>query len=166
MLSLIWNIAKEILSNFAFVAAIGAIVVAQVLKFSFYSVKARRPLWHYLVSAGGVPSSHVATVVALSTAIGLTAGFGSNIFMLSFIFSCIVIYDSIGVRQAAGLHARVINIIVNRLIEEGILKEDEPYRKNLKELLGHNFWEVMIGGVLGFFIALFLYAVSFPWMTF
>lgn len=166
MLSLLWEIIKQILSNFAFVAAIGAIGAAQLFKFLFYSLKARRPLWHYLISAGGVPSSHVATVVALSTALGLTAGFGSNIFMLSFVFSCIVIYDSIGVRQAAGLHARVINIIANRLIEEGILKEEEPYRKNLKELLGHNFWEAIIGGVIGFFFALFLFAISFPWMTF
>lgn len=166
MLNLIWTVVKEILSNFAFVAAIGAIAAAQFLKFAFYSLKAGRPLWHYLISAGGVPSSHVATVVALSTAIGLTAGFGSNIFMLSFVFSSIVIYDSIGVRQAAGLHAKVINIIVNRLIESGILKEDEPYRKNLKELLGHNLLEVIIGGILGFFFALLLYIASFSWMKF
>ncbi len=54
------------------------------------------------VATGGMPSSHAASVAALSTSIGLRDGFTSSLFCVTLFFSLIVMYDAAGLRRARG----------------------------------------------------------------
>jgi hypothetical protein len=101
------------------------------------------------VETGGMPSSHSASVAALSTAVGLQEGFGSALFGVTLYFSLIVMYDAAGLRRAAGKQAAVLN----RLIESHF-KSPQDDTQRLMELLGHTPFEVLVGGLLGVLTAL------------
>ena len=62
-----------------------------------------------ILGAGGMPSSHTAVVMSLSTLIGKDLGFDSPIFALSMVFAFVVMYDAAGVRRAAGKTAACLN---------------------------------------------------------
>jgi acid phosphatase family membrane protein YuiD len=95
------------------------------------------------VATGGMPSSHAASVSALTTAVGLQEGFRSILFGITLFFSLIVMYDAAGLRRAAGRHAAVLN----RLIEEHF--RDQSGTQRLMELLGHTPLEVLVGALIG-----------------
>lgn len=95
-----------------------------------------------------MPSSHSAFVTSLATAIGMTVGFDSVLFALSFAFAMIVMYDASGVRRAAGKQAKVLNAILEDL------NRRELHPERLRELLGHTPFEVVVGALLGILIAL------------
>lgn len=101
------------------------------------------------VETGGMPSSHSASVAALSTAVGLQEGFTSALFGVTLYFSLIVMYDAAGLRRAAGKQAAVLN----RLIA-GHFRDAHDDTTRLIELLGHTPFEVLIGGFIGVFSAL------------
>ena len=105
------------------------------------------------VETGGMPSSHAASVSALSTAIGMRAGFRSPLFAVTLFFSLIVMYDAAGLRRAAGRHAAVLN----RLIDEHFAHPEKGAQK-LMELLGHTPFEVLVGALLGSAGALLWYS--------
>ena len=96
------------------------------------------------VETGGMPSSHAASVAALSTAVGMEEGFRSTLFGATLFFSLIVMYDAAGLRRAAGRQA----VVLNRLIDEHF-RHPEKDAQRLMELLGHTPLEVLVGGLLG-----------------
>lgn len=106
-------------------------------------------LENLLWRTGGMPSSHSAMVVSLTTSIGFKDGVNSDIFILALCFLMVTIRDAVGVRWATGLQAHKINIIGKQLSQKGII----PYTP-IKEVRGHSPLEVTIGCLLGFFIAL------------
>lgn len=101
------------------------------------------------VETGGMPSSHSASVAALSVAVGIQEGFTSALFGVTLYFSLIVMYDAAGLRRNAGKQASVLN----RLIERHF-KDSEHDTQKLMELLGHTPFEVFIGAALGVLSAL------------
>jgi acid phosphatase family membrane protein YuiD len=60
-------------------------------------------------------------------------------------------YDSAGVRRAAGAQATVLNQIVDEVFHGGRFREER-----LRELLGHTPVEVFAGAFLGFIVASFI----------
>ena len=96
------------------------------------------------VETGGMPSSHAASVAALSTSVGIQQGFGSVLFGVTMYFSLVVMYDAAGLRRAAGRQAAILN----RLIDEHFRHAEEGTHR-LMELLGHTPLEVLIGAILG-----------------
>jgi len=139
---------QAFLSNTVLLAALIAWSIAQVVKVPLYYMLKHEWDWSLLMSAGGMPSSHSALVVAVTHAIGMTQGFGSPLFGLALVLAMIVLYDATGVRRQAGEHARVINAIVSDLVAGHPLKEEQ-----LKELLGHTPGEVIAGATLGLVVA-------------
>ncbi len=104
-------------------------------------------------STGGMPSSHTAFVIALTTSIALVDGLGSVSFAISLVFALIIIHDAMGVRREAGRQAEVINDWskqLSKLFEEGQFNEE-----NLKTMLGHSFSQVLGGAILGFLAGFF-----------
>jgi len=91
-----------------------------------------------------MPSSHAASVSALTTMVGLSEGFRSTLFGVTLFFSLIVMYDAAGLRRAAGRQA----VVLNRLIDEHF-KNPETSTQRLMELLGHTPLEVLVGALLG-----------------
>jgi acid phosphatase family membrane protein YuiD len=96
------------------------------------------------VQTGGMPSSHAASVSALSTMVGLNEGFRSTMFGATLFFSLIVMYDAAGLRRAAGRQAAVLN----RLIDQHF-QHTEVQTQRLMELLGHTPLEVLVGALIG-----------------
>ena len=107
------------------------------------------------VQTGGMPSSHSASVAALSTTVGLNEGFRSTLFGVTLFFSLIVMYDAAGLRRAAGRQAAILN----RLIAEHQTLRDFRDRR-LMELLGHTPFEVLVGAALGV-----AYTLLWRWIT-
>ena len=104
----------------------------------------------YFVVSGGMPSAHSATVCALATAVAITEGFDSVAFAVSAILAMVVLYDSAGVRRAVSQQS----VILNRLMRE--LRTRRPrdeLERDLRELIGHTPFQVIVGAALGFFIA-------------
>lgn len=139
---------QALLSNTVLIAALIAWSIAQVVKLPLHYLLKREWDWSLLMSAGGMPSSHSALVVAVTHAIGLTLGFSSPLYALAVVLAMIVLYDATGVRRQAGEHARVINAIVSDLVAGHPLKEEQ-----LKELIGHTPGEVIAGATLGLVVA-------------
>lgn len=98
-----------------------------------------------IIGAGGMPSSHTAIVVSITTMVGRSQGINSVIFAVSLIFSLVVMYDACGVRRQAGKQARILNDIVNT---PGLTTVQ--VREKLVEALGHTPLQVIVGVIVGF----------------
>jgi acid phosphatase family membrane protein YuiD len=99
-----------------------------------------------------MPSSHTASVTALSMSVGLTTGFTSPIFLVALLLCVVVISDALGVRRAAGRQARLLNMIVDELGHNKLHAE-----KRMKELLGHTPIEAAAGILIGIIFPILLY---------
>jgi acid phosphatase family membrane protein YuiD len=119
-------------------------LVAQLSKPILHYAYTRRLNLRYLVSAGGMPSSHSAVVVALATRIGFDTGPSSIVFALSAVFAAVVMYDAAGVRRAVSLQARILNRMLAEMIEAQRFNEER-----LRELVGHTPFEVFVGALIG-----------------
>lgn len=102
-----------------------------------------------ILGAGGMPSSHSAVVTSLATMIGKVQGINSEIFALSVIFACVVMYDAAGVRRAAGKQAKLLN----KLVETPGLSNLQVQEK-LVEVLGHTPTQVFVGATIGIVVGL------------
>ncbi len=143
---------NNLLANSAFISAMLAFLIAQLLKPFVNVLFERRFVWHLLFSTGGMPSSHTAGVVALVTSIGLTYGVGTVYFAISATFASITIHDAMGIRRAAGKQAEVINEW-SRILSD-IHNEGQFTPENLKTMLGHSFSQILGGTILGLVIGL------------
>ena len=132
-------------------APIVAWTIAQAAKVILYSVRERRLNLRVLAVTGGMPSSHSAIVMGLTTAIGKYAGPTSPQFAIALIFSFVVMYDAAGLRRAAGRQAAILNRLVEDLVHMRGVQEQK-----LRELLGHTPVEVLVGAVLGVAVGLIL----------
>jgi acid phosphatase family membrane protein YuiD len=140
------TVVVDLLSNRWLWASVLAMLLAQVLKVLLILLVSRRWEPARMLETGGMPSSHSAFVVALTTGVGLAQGLGSPLFAACAVFSLIVMYDATGVRRSSGLQARLINELVAEL--RAVVRENfapEP----LRVLLGHTYLEVVVGFALG-----------------
>ena len=124
--------------------------IAQSLKVIFVCIRHKKIDFRRFIGSGGMPSSHSSTVTALCIAVGLTEGFSSAVFAVSFILALVVMYDAAGVRRAAGQQAKILN----KIIEDWGKSSYRDTEKKLKELLGHTPVEVFAGALLGIAIGL------------
>ena len=138
------------------VAPVVTLVACQFVKFLIESVKARRIKWGRLFNGtGGMPSSHTAFSVSVTTMVGLGVGFLTPLFAVALVFSAIVMYDAMGLRRESGKQAATINQLVDAVFEtrDGF--------QRLKEELGHRPLEVVVGFLTGIASALLFYYVIF-----
>lgn len=138
-----------IIHNKVLVCAVIAWTIAQALKVIIVALTSKRFDYTRLVGSGGMPSSHSALVMALTTKVGILEGFSSTSFAIALCFALVVMYDAAGVRRAAGNQARILNTIMDDLSHKKPLEE-----KKLKELLGHTPIEVFAGAILGIVIGI------------
>ncbi|SEM54282.1 divergent PAP2 family protein [Paenibacillus sp. OV219] len=138
------------------IAALIAILVAQLVKIPINFFTHLEIDWRRAISTGGMPSSHSAAVAALTTGVGMKEGFSSSLFAIAFVFGVITMYDAAGVRRHAGTHASLLNRITRRLAIEQNDNQKLKYPL-LKEMLGHRPIEVLAGAVLGIIISLLLW---------
>ena len=130
--------------NKVLIGMLVAWLLAQGLKPPMEYLRSREWKWRTVLSAGGMPSSHSALMVATTHGIGLFVGYDSPMFALAVAITMIVIYDAAGVRRQAGMHAERINVLFDELLRGHIWDQNE-----LREVLGHTPLEVAGGILLG-----------------
>ncbi len=133
-----------LLHNRVLIAALIAWGTAQIVKVPIEYLRNREWKWGWLLSVGGMPSSHSALIVGATNAAGLYYGYDSPIFALGVALAMIVTYDAAGVRRQAGMHAERINVLFDELLKGHMWSEDE-----LREVLGHTPLEVLAGTLWG-----------------
>lgn len=122
-----------------------ALIICKVIKFSIESIKNKKiDIGRLFNGSGGMPSTHTTFSTALTMLIGYEEGFDTPIFAVALIFTCITSYDALGVRWESGKQAEVINIIWSEL-----MKGNKKAFRKLKEQLGHQPLEVLVGALLG-----------------
>lgn len=136
--------------SYALLIAVCAWAIAQLIKVLIVLTKEKRLSLRYFASSGGMPSSHSATVSALATAVGMTEGFDSAAFAIAAILAIVVMYDAAGVRRTVGQQSFILNRIVKELLEK---RPKDELERDLLELIGHTLFQVIVGSILGIFIA-------------
>lgn len=127
-------------------------ISAQVAKLIGDVIKKKTFNFSILLSMGGMPSSHSASVTAMATSIGLIEGWDSTFFAIAACLAFIVMVDAAGLRQNAGKQA----VVLNQIIKEFLSPEHRLNKEKLKELLGHTPSQVLIGAFWGISISLLL----------
>lgn len=146
----------DLFKNPVFLSAVSSLLLAQFLKAVINILRSKSKslpdvLSTFFWKTGGMPSSHSALAVAITTSIAFVEGTNTSIFVLALFFALVVIRDAMGVRRSAGQQARVLNLLGRELST----RFDVPLHL-VKEVHGHSPAEVLVGSVLGFFIALAL----------
>jgi acid phosphatase family membrane protein YuiD len=144
----------DIITNHMLLAPIIAWAVAQVLKIFTYLVVEKEFVLKRLISDGGMPSAHSATVIALAVMSGWTQGFGSAAFAISMILAVVIMRDAVGVRRESGVNASIIKLLAKRSNSQ--LKDGEEHIKTdmLKELVGHTPLQVACGCIIGIIVCI------------
>jgi hypothetical protein len=140
----------DLITNWVLIIPLCAWVLAQLIKVLIALAQGKGLELSYFVSSGGMPSAHSAMVCALATAVAMTYGLGSPFFAIAVVLAIIVMYDAAGVRQSVGQQS----VVLNRIILE--LKRRQPLVKieaDLRELMGHTPFEVIVGSALGIVLA-------------
>jgi len=147
------DLVTRALAHPVFLSAFSSWFIAQILKSAVALFRnrprtAREILLNLFWTTGGMPSSHSAVVSALATAVGFVQGLDTPLFIVAFFYALITFRDALGVRRAAGMQARAINQLLRSLAR------DRKHRvKPVKEIHGHTAPEVIVGALIGFFIA-------------
>ena len=139
---------KQLLSNSPLISASLAWFLTQGFKLVVHYRLTGKVNFRLWASSGGMPSSHSATVSALSTSVALHEGVGSSLFAVSLFFTIFVVYDAAVVRRASGHQAQALNKIMAKVFEAHTLSESQ-----LKELIGHTPLQVFVGIFVGILIA-------------
>jgi acid phosphatase family membrane protein YuiD len=139
----------SLVHNPTFLSALCGWFASQLIKFTWHLITKKEIDFRYMISTGGMPSAHSATVSALATSVGIREGVSSSIFAVTLAFALIVMFDAQSVRRAAGQQARLLNQIVAE-----IFKEHHFSKHKLAELLGHTRLEVLAGAALGVIVGL------------
>lgn len=145
---------KEILSKYFMENRILSITLiawafTQTIKVTLGVIREKKFNFSWFIGTGGMPSSHAAGATAMAVSSGLELGFSSPIFALAFVFAMVTMFDAQGVRRAAGEQAKILNKVIDDIYWQGKIGSGQ-----LKELLGHTPFQVLIGSIIGALIAL------------
>ncbi|MBQ8635933.1 divergent PAP2 family protein [bacterium] len=133
-------------------------MLAQLIKVVTYLCTHKKINFKIFTTTGGMPSSHTAGVIALSTSVALIEGIDSMLFAVSIGFSLVIMQDAAGLRRAAGKTAATLNRLVDEFVQKN--QEVKPYAV-LKELLGHTPLEVFCGMILGILVSLIVHNFNY-----
>lgn len=140
---------RAFLTNQFFWVPVLAWGIGQFLKVVTDSWRQHRLSLRSLGMSGGMPSSHTAMTVCLTTVVARRLGTGSPLFAAVTILTMVVIYDATGVRRAAGQQG----VILNQVLDD--LRSHLGFRyERLREFIGHTPYEVLAGALLGVLVGL------------
>ena len=138
----------QLFSNRILWATLFSWIIAQAIKIVFNAIREKKFNFSWVITTGGMPSAHAASVATLATYIGLKTGFSSALFALSAIVALVAMFDAQTWRRSIGAQAKILNTIVEDAYAGRKVEE-----KKLRELIGHTPVEVFIGAVLGILVA-------------
>lgn len=151
-------------------AALIAYLSGQLLKI-ILELRKQHPLtFRDFFASGNMPSTHTASVCAMTTVVGMLQGFDSPLFAVALMMTMIVGYDAAHVRRAVGEHGLILRELIDRdndqehllakLTEELNERGDSKAKKEKAKgklakpyfSRGHLPREVFAGAVLGILI--------------
>lgn len=124
-------------------------LTGQIIKFVLFTLQTRKINFKIFTTTGGMPSTHSAGVMGLSTMVGILEGFDSVLFSVSLGYALVIMYDAAGLRRAAGKTAACLNKVMEEIYNHDL----KAVGGKLKELLGHTPMEVFVGAVYGILFA-------------
>lgn len=125
-------------------------IITQIIKL-FISSNKLKLNWRSLLSYSGMPSSHAAITVSLTTIIALKQGLDSPLFAVCLILTILIIRDALGLRRYIGQHGQVLNELVKDLGNDRVLDEQYPH---LLEKIGHTPAQIIVGSLIGLIVSL------------
>lgn len=149
---------NDLIHNPLVISAACGWVIAQGLKLIIEFILTGEFHASRITGAGGMPSSHSATVCALVVSTGIVYGAGGFELPMSFFFAFIVMYDAMGVRRETGEQSKILNEIVQQWFQKGDQLESIDPMTQLKEFVGHTPLQVFIGAVIGCIVAVIVCA--------
>ena len=90
-----------------------------------------------------------ATTAPTTIGVALDSGITSAVFSVVLIFSMYIIFEAAGLRQEVGKQAKVLNELIDDMLVTHHLNTSR-----LKELVGHTWWEVTVGFLVGVLVAM------------
>lgn len=132
--------------------AIVAVGAAQLLKLPLHKVKTGKWDVRKMFESGGMPSSHSSGVSALAVYTATKYGGKTPEFAIAAMLGIIVMYDAMNIRRYAGETAIRVNDLeadVEKLTGDRLGINHSRKIKRLKEKLGHQPREVIVGSLLG-----------------
>jgi len=147
---------KQLIANNGYEVLCAGLLAAftgQIIKFILFTIQTKRINFKIFTTTGGMPSTHSAGVMGLSTIVGMLDGFDSITFAVALGFSMVIMYDAAGLRRAAGKTAACLN----KMMEEFYNNDLHAVGGKLKELLGHTPLEVFVGATYGVVFAYFFH---------
>lgn len=135
------------------IACLSAWTVAQVVKVILHRRSSGRFDLKRLFGDGGMPSAHSATVCALTMMCALQCGIHSPVFAIATVVAIIVCHDAMHVRKEVEKHAALL------LELQKNLPEDKVPGKAPKEFVGHSFFQVLVGALIGCAVSAAVYAI-------
>lgn len=105
----------------------------------------------YFMRSGGMPSGHSASMAAITTYLGLMAGFDSGLFALAVAVTLTVIYDAVHVRYAVGEQGKALNKLLVK-----------DHQKSLPLVEGHTMAQVAVGVIIGILTGLLIGFLTKP----
>ena len=141
----------SLFTNHILISVILSYIVASLIKIFFHYIATEELDFMVFFRTGGMPSSHTASVTAMTSSVYFLEGF-SNLFVVCIIISSIIISDAVGIRRAAGKQAQVINKMVDEF------RYFKKFRtRRLYELLGHTPKQVFGGFIVGLIVTWFIF---------
>ena len=151
----------DFFSNYLLISAIVSWFGAQMCKVFTGMFKERKfNLITLFFSNGGMPSSHSAVVCGLATASIISYGLGSAYTAITLVIALVVMVDASGVRYETGKQAEIINKMIKEIFSHE--KNPEEFNTNLKELVGHTPFQVLVGALFGIVCSVVL-AIFMVW---
>ncbi|MBT5492213.1 divergent PAP2 family protein [bacterium] len=136
----------DLFANKIFFSMFLSFFIASTLKIFTNWIMTDKIEFEVFIRTGGMPSSHAATVISMTTGIYLLEGITSS-FIIAVTFALIVISDAIGIRRSAGKQAEIINELMKDT------KKRKFKSKILYEILGHTPRQVLAGSIMGIVIS-------------
>lgn len=129
-------------------------VVAQGAKYIIIAIKNKNFRgFRQLYLSGNMPSAHSATVVSMSTIVGLIHGLDSAVFGIAIMVAGVVMYDAVMVRRSVGEQG----LALQELISAAKNNERVAIPRAAK---GHTPLEVLVGALLGVAIGLVVFIAT------
>ncbi|MFA6322341.1 MAG: divergent PAP2 family protein [Candidatus Buchananbacteria bacterium] len=132
------------------------LISSQALKLLTDGIKGNFDLKNFFISYGGMPSSHTAFAVSITTLMALRQGLDSPIFGVALIFTLLVMRDATSFRNLLGRQARLLNKYIDSLTA----KEKTHFTK-FQERMGHTYLEVLGGLIWGITLTYYLSLLVF-----
>ncbi len=147
------SLLNEILFHPILIVSLASAGLSQLLKMLLYSFRSKKlliqVLWKGYGNKAGMPSSHTAFMSAACTAIYILEGGVTNLFMLSIIFTIIIIQTVVDLK----FHFDKASEYINGMFEV-VFDFSKPAWHKFEHVVGHTYNQIIVGAIVGVYTAL------------